>query len=154
MNTPLKAVIAVTVGVAVVHGGGYIYETQFMELGCQPLSHIPDGEFTYTWNSHNDTMMVQYVSGDSFGNGYRDELYVRVRDDETDRVANITWEKEIEDRFIPGDETLRITQESVDLELSANDTAQVIWRGTLPDHPQHCHDAGTASRQFQMNKTE
>lgn len=153
MNAALKVIVAVAFVMASAGGGFLVSSAGSDQLGCQPLSHAPAGAFTHNWDGHDETMTVRYASGDTFGTEYATALSVNVTDAETGAVTDVTWKGEFDGEFVPGEETFVITQESVAFDLSANDTAQVVWRGELPDHPGHCHDAGSATRRFVTNQS-
>lgn len=140
MNIILKIALVIVLAIAVVVGGGPIAVDIFHSFhGCEGVSHTPWGEFAYSWNSNNGTLTVRYVRGEPFDQPHLKQLYVEVTDAETGNVANVIWIKGSDRIFVPGEETLSITEAAVDIDLTANDTAQVVRKDEFLWHPDHCH---------------
>lgn len=142
MNMGLQMALVIGLALALVIGGGPIAVDMFHSLhGCEPVSHTPWAEFAYSWNSTNGTLTVHFVRGETFDQPHLKKVYVEVTDAETGNVATVMWVNGSDQEFVPGEETVAITEDGVDIDLSANDTAQVVRKDEFLWHPDHCHGA-------------
>lgn len=142
MNKILQMTLVMVLASALVIGGGPIAVDMFHSIhGCEPVSHTPWAEFAYSWNSNNGTLTVQYVRGERFDQPHLKKIFVEVTDSETGNVDTVMWVKGSDREFVPGEETLAITEDVIDIDLSANDTAQVVRKDEFLWHPDHCHGA-------------